>query len=230
MEEREFIYDEKRSCKKCLLFTKCSFSIFHIVSLCACFINIENKIIGYYAITLLAIFISICNRIRYEYAYIKNYGRRFPSFYVFIAWKKEQQMPRFTYSLECIESLAHIVFFIQSWSFSINLFEKKELILYRFSCLFLHLYTILILFMWCCACIFLCSVDISRRLLIINAIRTDVRIDILVDVDDQKECCICMDKNTKEWIETPCVHSFHRECLNGWTQMNRTCPICRSSL
>jgi hypothetical protein len=225
MEELEFIYDEKRSCEKCLLFTKCIFCIFHFVSLIHCFTHIEITIIGYYFNTLLAIFICICNNIRYEYVYIKNKGKIFPSYNVFLAWKKEVKMPRITYGLECIEILVHIVFFIQSWSITVEPFEKNECLLYRVSFVFLYTYTIAILFMWCCVCICVCTLNVSQhRLFTSQPMLTNIIID------EQKECCICMDCNTKEWIETPCVHSFHRECLNGSTQTNRTCLICRNSL
>ena len=230
MEEEGFVYDEKRSCKICMLFTKFIFFIFHFVSLCMCFEHIEKINIVYYSMTILSIFMSICNNIRYEYGYIKNYGRRFASFPIFMEWNQNRKMPRFTFSLECFENVTHIVFFVKSWSIGINPFENEKLIMYRFSCLFLNLYTIIILFMLCCACIVICSIDVSSCIFSMSDVNHLHQPPINVCIDEQKECCICMDCNTQEWVETPCVHSFHRECLHGWTQTNRTCPICRSPL
>ncbi len=89
---------------------------------------------------------------------------------------------------------------------------------------------LVMLFITFIVCMCLCSMDISSRIFSISYVNRSQQQPINVCIDDQKECCICMDKNTQEWIETPCVHSFHRECLNGWTQMNRTCPICRSPI
>jgi hypothetical protein len=231
MEEEEgFVYDEKRSCKICLLFTKFMFFIFHFVSLCLCFDYIEKRNIGYYTITILSICMCICNNIYYEYGYIKNYERRFASLETFMEWNQNRKMPRLTCSLECFETVTHSVFFVKSWSIGINPFENEKLILYRLSCLFLNLYTIILLFILCCACICVCSIDISSRIFSISYVNRSQQQPMNVCIDEQKECCICMDKNTQEWIETPCVHSFHRECLNGWIQTNRTCPICRSPL
>lgn len=229
-EQEGFIYDEKRCCKICVLSTKIFFFAFHFVSLCLCFENIEKRNIIYYSVTLLSIFMCICNNIYYEYGYIKNYGRIFPSLETFIEWKQNRKMPRLTFSLDCFENVSHIIFLSRSWSISINLFENKDLILYRFSCLFLNVYTTIILFVVCCVCIVVCFVDISSRIFSIFDVNHSQQQPINVCIDEQKECCICMDKNTKEWIETPCVHSFHRECLQEWTRMNRTCPICRSPI
>ena len=233
MEEDGFIYDEKRSCKMCMLFTKFMFVIFHFVSLCICFDYIEKRNIVYYSATILSIFMCICNNIYYEYRYIKISGRRFESLETFTEWNQNRKMPRLTCSLECFETITHGIFFVKSWSVSINPFENENLVLYRFSCLFLNLYTIIMLVMLFIAfivCMCLCSMDISSRIFSISYVNRSQQQPINICIDEQKECCICMDKNTQEWVETPCVHSFHRECLNSWIQTNRTCPICRSLL
>jgi hypothetical protein len=175
----------------------------------------------------LTIFLSTCNKIRYEYSYTTNYGRIFTSHAEFVAWKKQQIIPYLKYSLDFFEYGFHILFLIQTWSFIVD-FDKSELILYRVSCLFLHLYTVLNLFIWICACILLCStgVFLQRSSLPENANHSQQR-HIEVFVDEDLECCICMDKNAQEWVRTRCSHSFHRECLNNWTNTNNTCPICR---
>jgi hypothetical protein len=228
--EEEFVYNESRKCQKSLLFTKCLFLLFHLFSFGVCFENIEKNKLGYYSATLLTIFLSTCNKIRYEYSHTANYGRIFTSPAEFVAWKKQQIIPYLKYSLDFLEYGFHILFLIQTWSFIID-FNKSELILYRVSCLFLHLYTILNLFIWICVFILICSSSLfsTWSSLPENANHSQQgRIEVFVDEDI--ECCICMDKNSQEWIRTQCNHSFHRECLNNWTNTNNTCPICRKIL
>jgi hypothetical protein len=225
--EEEFVYDEPRTCQKSLLLTKCLFLLFHLLSFSVCFEHIEKNKLGYYSVTLLSIFLSTCNKIRYEYAHIKNYGRIFTSLNEFITWKKKQIIPYLKYILDFLEYGFHILFFIQTWSFIID-FKKSELILYRISCLFLYLYTILNLFIWICYCILICSFGVFPGWS--NKPVRSVHFRIEVFVDEDIECCICMDKNSQEWIRTKCNHCFHRECLNNWTNTNNTCPICRKIL
>lgn len=41
------------------------------------------------------------------------------------------------------------------------------------------------------------------------------------------ECSICLDhihKNKKTLI---CSHSFHKQCIDNWLNVNSVCPICR---
>eukprot|EP00929_Paragymnodinium_shiwhaense_P118923 TRINITY_DN9081_c0_g1_i1.p1 TRINITY_DN9081_c0_g1~~TRINITY_DN9081_c0_g1_i1.p1 ORF type:complete len:283 (-),score=26.98 TRINITY_DN9081_c0_g1_i1:328-1176(-) len=46
-------------------------------------------------------------------------------------------------------------------------------------------------------------------------------------------CAICLDgfNSEKAITKTPCNsgsgHAFHTECLRGWLQVSRTCPLCR---
>jgi len=42
-----------------------------------------------------------------------------------------------------------------------------------------------------------------------------------------KECSICLDNNSIEWVELKCKHKFHYDCINNWININNTCPICR---
>lgn len=47
-------------------------------------------------------------------------------------------------------------------------------------------------------------------------------------------CPICFESlnllDKSSFIETPCSHIFHTDCLNEWVGRNPTCPICRFSL
>lgn len=49
-------------------------------------------------------------------------------------------------------------------------------------------------------------------------------------------CSICLEdfSGDKPITKTPCdqgvKHAFHTECLKGWLQVARTCPLCRVDL
>mmetsp|Transcript_71245 Transcript_71245/g.133253 ORF Transcript_71245/g.133253 Transcript_71245/m.133253 type:complete len:294 (+) Transcript_71245:77-958(+) len=50
-------------------------------------------------------------------------------------------------------------------------------------------------------------------------------------------CSICLDDFTAEQpiVKTPCPatargHVFHKECLRGWLDMSKQCPLCRTDL
>ena len=50
-----------------------------------------------------------------------------------------------------------------------------------------------------------------------------------------KDCCICMEEfdatsGDMAIVETPCGHYYHKKCLAGWLQSNKSCPICRTDL
>eukprot|EP01017_Pseudomicrothorax_dubius_P020193 TRINITY_DN22111_c0_g1_i2.p1 TRINITY_DN22111_c0_g1~~TRINITY_DN22111_c0_g1_i2.p1 ORF type:complete len:103 (+),score=19.79 TRINITY_DN22111_c0_g1_i2:194-502(+) len=34
----------------------------------------------------------------------------------------------------------------------------------------------------------------------------------------------------REFIQTPCSHTFHSKCLLGWFSLRFECPICRAAL
>lgn len=58
--------------------------------------------------------------------------------------------------------------------------------------------------------------------------------------DEHPACSICLgdfDEDTEEESEDNvvvktkvCGHPFHRSCLQGWLQVDRTCPLCRRDL
>lgn len=39
-------------------------------------------------------------------------------------------------------------------------------------------------------------------------------------------CSICLHKNTNPF-QLNCKHSFHKECIEKWLNINNSCPICR---
>ena len=235
----EFIYDEKRKCKKALLFIKSITLLFHIFCFYSNFDSIEkdNRFI-YYTLTLFSTFLCICNNARYEYAHIKIYGKHFTSIHEFKLWKKTHQLLRLTSFLTVFEIIVHIFFFCMT--ITKLSFVNTKILLYSISWLILELYAILcffivIFFLYIFFFIFCCSISISLIdwFFIVNP--TDQPrlipniIAIRVYIDEENECCICMDKNTNDWVNIPCGHAFHRECISQWLRTSHTCPVCRSS-
>merc|ERR1712087_250274 len=54
-----------------------------------------------------------------------------------------------------------------------------------------------------------------------------------VALADSSACSICLENFDTEHpiVKTKsCKHLFHRQCLKGWLQVNRTCPLCRHDL
>lgn len=45
--------------------------------------------------------------------------------------------------------------------------------------------------------------------------------------EEDAECMICMD-NAVEVVLPDCNHAFCRKCLDEWTAVSKTCPMCRS--
>ena len=43
------------------------------------------------------------------------------------------------------------------------------------------------------------------------------------------ECSICLDLISKDIIiyKLECNHKFHQTCINKWTMINNSCPLCR---
>ena len=53
------------------------------------------------------------------------------------------------------------------------------------------------------------------------------------DADDEKcSCAVCMENyvTDDEISIMPCLHKFHRECINTWLRQSNMCPICKSCL
>jgi hypothetical protein len=50
-----------------------------------------------------------------------------------------------------------------------------------------------------------------------------------IDELENKTCIICMkDYEVKDKVlTTPCSHSYHNECINGWFKKCNKCPVCK---
>ena len=238
---RKFMYDEKRICKKCQLFTKWLGLLYHVSSMFACIQHIEkNKLFITYCIALIGMCISACNLTRYECAFHACYGRVFRSFEAFRFWKL-QQLPCLNYVLGTLEALFQIYFFIEAWPFKLYIYNDKNVAAYALAVLLLQIHALSIIivciFLILSSCIvMICSDTSIHPRLYSYALRPSpasapAPVQLEIFVDKQQECCICLDKNAEHWLTTQCNHSFHQECLSNWTRTNNaTCPICRTNL
>eukprot|EP00668_Euglena_longa_P045214 GGOE01060849.1.p1 GENE.GGOE01060849.1~~GGOE01060849.1.p1 ORF type:complete len:290 (+),score=63.92 GGOE01060849.1:898-1767(+) len=45
-------------------------------------------------------------------------------------------------------------------------------------------------------------------------------------------CAVCLEEfDTGQSLRTlPCLHQFHRECVDRWLGMNRCCPVCKTDI
>lgn len=53
-----------------------------------------------------------------------------------------------------------------------------------------------------------------------------------VTEDERRSCMVCLsEKEVGECLRTlPCMHSFHKDCIDEWLKTNRTCPICKTDI
>jgi hypothetical protein len=224
----EFIYDDKRICKKVMLFIKFTTLLYHFICLYIDFNYIQkNSEFIYYINTVFLSFCCACNNIRYEYAHMKIYGQTFSSVEQFNLWKKTNKFVRTTYFLNNFEIIFHILFFCMTIK-QFNLIDKK-ILFYSISWIILYFYAFIYFLIIISGCIFCCTLNIPLHLLIYKEKDRSSPYK-LTNIDTESECCICMDKNTNNWVDIPCGHSFHYECIIEWNQTSNTCPICRSVL
>jgi len=228
----EFIYDDKRICKKTMLLIKFTTILYHFISLYINFSNIQkDNIFIYYISTIFLTFCCACNNARYEYAHMKIYGNPFSSIDEFTQWKKNHTFIRTTYFLNNFEMILHILFFCMTIK-HIS-FINKNILFYSISWIILYFYAFIYFLIIICGCILCCTLNTSVVHMILtdkSNIQPTLSPYIPVNIDTSKECCICMDKNTNNWVDIPCGHSFHNECIIQWYQTSNTCPICRSAL
>merc|ERR1719215_1611593 len=50
--------------------------------------------------------------------------------------------------------------------------------------------------------------------------------------DEDKKCMVCMEAfaNGDELRTLPCLHRYHRSCIDEWLSRSRECPICKRDI
>ena len=50
--------------------------------------------------------------------------------------------------------------------------------------------------------------------------------------ENKKKCIICLEtfKEKDKLISLPCLHLFHRQCINNWLEYEHYCPLCKLDL
>lgn len=53
----------------------------------------------------------------------------------------------------------------------------------------------------------------------------------LINIENEnKDCPICWDKITDDYIILDCSHIYHTDCINQWLIKKDTCPYCRNQI
>jgi hypothetical protein len=234
-----FVYDEKRKFNQlCLIFKMIGFGFYSRTAI----ICVNDKLFSWFCMVSGTMFVSICNTLRYEYAFYKVYGTTFQSIDAFKSWKT-QQKPHIKTVLDCVEFILKAVYFYKSLPLTFSMYDDTDD--KKFSeCVFcgtlLKLHVMIIMAGYSVVVLFLTGIytDFAFRRLSSprqpmdaqnqNAI-TAVR-PIAIVIDNETECCICLEKNENHWITAHCTHAFHAKCILEWEQRNQSCPICRSNL
>ena len=64
-----------------------------------------------------------------------------------------------------------------------------------------------------------------------NANSFNIELSNLDNMSEQKECTICLTPFAEggygEITTLPCLHVFHKECVDPWLAQNGNCPVCR---
>lgn len=49
--------------------------------------------------------------------------------------------------------------------------------------------------------------------------------------NNKNECTICLENDIELDLTLPCMHRFHKKCVNNWYNQSRNlwCPICKTS-
>jgi hypothetical protein len=245
-----FVYDEKRKFNQlCLVFKMIGF-VFYSRTAVIC---VNDKLFPWFCTVSCMMLVSICNTLRYEYAFYKVYGMTFQSIDAFKEWKTKQK-PHIKTVLDCIEFLIKVVYLYKSFPLTFGMYDEnddKKFSECVFSGTLLKLHIMVIMAGYSIiALLFMClytdivyrrmwaprqprdAMTLNSAVNQMNAQNATVSAvqPIAVIIDNETECCICLEKNDKLWITTRCTHSFHATCVAEWMRRNPSCPVCRTNI
>ncbi|XP_071722118.1 uncharacterized protein [Rutidosis leptorrhynchoides] len=65
-----------------------------------------------------------------------------------------------------------------------------------------------------------------------SASRINTLPESIVQMDNYEDCAVCLETPTVgETIRhLPCLHKFHKDCIDRWLSRKSTCPVCKSSI
>jgi len=227
-----FVYDDKRMCSRIWLCFKMLGLGFYSTTTAMC---IHDEMVVWFGTVSSMMGASVCNTIRYEYAFFKIHGTIFPSIEAFIQWKTQQRR-NVKPVLDVAEFIIKVVYLVRSIPLRFSTHDEyNNASMCRIGMTVLNLHTLVIIAWWFLFAVVFCTmythIDMCpRETNAIEAVAPNAVAPNAVVIDQETECCICLDKNDSPWTTAHCMHSFHAACMIKWMQQNPSCPVCRSSL
>ncbi len=237
--DETYYLEQNTTINKIILFFRLSllFNFFNSLIFCYRYLDNSDIVVQQYFLYVFLYIIKTIHFSHYMFIIYRNYDRMFINIRQFVEWEKNIGFKRYYFNQISLmlEVLVGAVIMGLSWPIGIDLFTNKQLILYRFSILIIHIITmfqllILILLaisVFCCNLLCIIHSEFQRNR---NNVRI-VELPTLIEINITEECSICLDSTVEtEWTRTICGHQFHKKCLIKWIESNRTCPNCRMNI
>jgi hypothetical protein len=238
-----FVYDDKRMCSRIWLCFKMLGLGFYSTTTAMC---IHDEMVVWFGTVSSMMCASVCNTIRYEYAFFKIHGTIFPSIEAFIQWKTQQRR-NVKPVLDVAEFIIKVVYLVRSIPLRFSAHDEYDNVsMCKIGMTVLNLHALVTIAWWFLFAVVFCTmythVDMCPREINANenamppnamppnALPPNALPPNAMVINQETECCICLDKNDSPWTTAPCMHSFHAACVIKWMQHNPSCPVCRSSL